>query len=224
MKVLFIAPYVPNRIRVRPFSIIRELGKRHEVHVVALAEGEGTGVCGIDEVTSATASFNVVPHSRLRGFAQSLVSLPTNYPMCTAFCWSGPMGRIVRDMLERQEFDVVHVEHLRAAHFAPRSCQIPVVFDSVDCLAGLFRQMAGSKRNPVGKLVMIEEAWKLRRYEPRMLRRFDRIIITSESEREELVRLDETLRIDVIPNGVDTDYFAPQGVQKFPNRIIFSGK
>lgn len=224
MRILFISPYVPNRIRVRPFSIIRELAKRHEVHVVALGEGEGTKAGGIDEMVECVADFRVVPHSKLRGYAQSLLALPTPHPMCSAFCWSGDMRAAVDEAVSAKDFDLIHVEHLRAAHFAPCGHPAPVVFDSVDCLTGLFSQMAESKRNPVGKLVMAEEAWKLRRYEPRMLGRFDRVIITSESEKSELASLDSGLRVDVVPNGVDTDYFAPQGARKHPHRIVFSGK
>ena len=49
---------------------------------------------------------------------------------------------------------MIHVEHLRSAHFAPIGKAAPVVFDAVDCLTGLFSQMARSKRNPIGKFVM----------------------------------------------------------------------
>jgi len=36
--------------------------------------------------------------------------------------------------------------------------------------------------------------------------------------------LDPSLRVDVLPNGVDTEYFRPQDCEKNPHRIVFSGK
>ncbi len=138
-----------------------------------------------------------------------------------------PLSRyehVVDGLLLRVHFDVVHVEHLRSAHFAPNGPAVPVVFDAVDCLTGLFSQMARSKRNPIGKFVMAEEAWKLRRFEPRFLRRFDRVVITSESERNALIGLEPALQVSVIPNGVDTAYFAPLGSDKARRRVVFSGK
>jgi glycosyltransferase involved in cell wall biosynthesis len=134
------------------------------------------------------------------------------------------MAETVSEMISDTKFDLVHVEHLRAAHFAPLRKSMPVVFDSVDCLTGLFRQMAKAKKNPIGKFVMLEEAWSLRHYEPKVLSRFDRIVITSESERDALTSLDDTLSINVIPNGVDVDYFAPQGRERKAGRFIFAGK
>lgn len=224
MKILFIAPYVPSRIRVRPFQFIKELAARHEVHVLALGEVGGGDARGSEELARLVKDFQVVRHSKIRGIAQALAALPTAVPMCAAFCWSPAMTRAVEKSVSEAGFDVVHIEHLRAAHFASACGDLPVVFDAVDCLTGLFGQMQRAKRNPVGKLVMAEETWKLRRYEPRVLPRFDRVIVTSSSEREEFCSLDPTLRIDVLPNGVDTEYFAPQGMCKTPRRVVFSGK
>ncbi len=224
MRILFIAPYVPSRIRVRPFQLISELSKRHQVHVLALGEVGSVKTQGSKDLPGMVEKLTVVPHSALRGFVQSLFALPTPTPMCAAFCWSSAMKRMVAGAVRDERFDVVHIEHLRAAHFATACGGLPVVFDSVDCLTGLFAQMARSKKKPVGKLVMREEAWKLRRYEPRALAKFDRLVITSETERDELTALDPALQIDVLPNGVDTDYFAPGCGEKSPHRIVFSGK
>ncbi len=223
MKILFIAPYVPSRIRVRPFQFIKELAARHEVYVLALGE-VSTQASGVEELSRLVKDFRVVPHSKLRGLAQAAAALPTAAPMCAAFCWSPAMRKAVEETVCGAKFDIVHIEHLRAAHFASACRELPVVFDAVDCLSGLFDQMSRSKRNPVGRLIMMEEVWKLRRYEPRMLARLDRLVVTSDSEREELAALNPALRIDVVPNGVDTDYFAPQGAARMPHRVVFSGK
>ncbi|MEN6355766.1 MAG: glycosyltransferase [Armatimonadota bacterium] len=224
MNILFIAPYVPSRIRVRPFHLIKELSKRHQVTVIALGETDGRKVEGADELPEIVADLHVVPHSKPRGYLQSLIALPTPVPMCAAFCRSQAMKRAISEVMRQRKFDIVHIEHLRAAHFASMMGDVPVVFDSVDCLTSLFRQMASEHRNPISKLVMLEEAIKLSRYEPRVLRRFARVIITAETERAELLAMNSDIRVDVIENGVDTDYFAPRGAARCSKRIIFSGK
>ncbi|MCE5324480.1 glycosyltransferase [bacterium] len=224
MNILFIAPYVPSRIRVRPFHLIKELSKRHQVTVVALGETDGRKVEGADELPDIVNDLHIVPHSKLRGLSQSLIALPTPIPMCAAFCWSQAMKRTISRIMRRSKFDIVHIEHLRAAHFASVMGNVPVVFDSVDCLTSLFRQMASERRNPISKLVMLEEEIKLRRYEPRVLQQFARVVITANTERDELLAMNPCLRVDVIGNGVDTDYFAPLGTSRSSKRIIFSGK
>jgi glycosyltransferase involved in cell wall biosynthesis len=84
--------------------------------------------------------------------------------------------------------------------------------------------MAAERRNPVAKLVMLEEAIKLRKYEPHILQRFARVVITAETERSELLAINPDIHIDVIANGVDMGYFAPQGTVHSSKRIVFSGK
>ncbi|MGQ9454980.1 MAG: glycosyltransferase [Armatimonadota bacterium] len=224
MKILFVAPYVPSRIRIRPFQIIKGLASRHEVHVVALDESDGTSTVGIDEICDVAADVRIVPHSRSRGFAQALFSLPLPVPLSAAYCWSPRMSRVVANKTRECSFDLVHVEHLRAAHFAPGNPGVPAVFDSVDCLTSLFLQMARSRRGFLSRCVMRFEALKLSYYEPRVLQRFDAVVTTSESERDALLSLNPRIYVTAVPNGVDTEYFAPMGSQRFARRIIFSGK
>lgn len=224
MRILFIAPYVPSRIRIRPFQIIKDLAKRHELHVLALDESDGTSTVGIDEIRDVAARVTIVPHSRAKGLTQALLTLPSPIPVSAAYCWSRHMKRTACEMVSKGAFDLIHVEHLRAAHFAPSAMRIPMVFDAVDCLTSLFRQMARSKKNPLARAVMSLEAAKLAHYEPRILRRFDRIVATSDTECAALMVLNPALRVESVPNGVDTDYFSPQGTRRVPRRIIFSGK
>ena len=224
MNVLVIAPYIPSRIRVRPFHLIGGLARRHDVHVIALRDADESRLPGLEEIAGYVREIRIVPHSKLRGMLQSLMALGTRTPMCAAYCRSRRMQAVIEEVISARRFDIVHLEHLRAAHFAPLGQGIPVVFDSVDCLTGLFAQLVRSQGALGGRLVAAEEAWKLRRYEPRTLRRFDRVLVTSDSDREELLRLEPALDVDVVPNGVDIDHFAPQGAQRKPARLVFSGK
>lgn len=224
MKILFVAPYVPSRIRVRTFQMIRELSKRHVVHVIALRDADESRMPGVDEIRDSVEQMDIIPHSDLRGMVQSLAALPTRSPMCAAFCWSGQMRRAIDESTARHKFDVVHVEHLRAAHFAPRIRTVPVVLDSVDCLTRLFSQLAHSTKSPAGRMIAAEEAWKLRSYEPLTLQKFDRVVVTSDLDRDALLGLNGNLMVSVAPNGVDPEYFCPQGAERKPARLVFSGK
>src|SRR5438094_9514345 len=43
MRILFVTPYVPSRIRVRPYQLIKALSTSHEVSLVALLCDEYEG-------------------------------------------------------------------------------------------------------------------------------------------------------------------------------------
>ena len=59
MRILFILPYVPSRIRTRPYHLIRELAARHEVSVLAV--GSRQDLDEAEAIRRLCKRFEVVP-------------------------------------------------------------------------------------------------------------------------------------------------------------------
>ncbi len=222
MNILFIAPYIPSRIRVRPFHFINELSKKHNVIVVALGDENSEEAAAARDLNCS--EMHIVSLSKTRAAFQCLVALPTPAPLCAAYCYSSAARKTIAQIVEKHDIDIVHIEHIRAAHFARDLRNYNLVFDAVDCLTGLFSKLAKTGSNPISRALMSEEAWKLKTYEPQVMRMFDRAIITSEREKKEVNALAADIHIDVVPNGVDTQYFVPAEAESDGKRIVFSGK
>lgn len=223
LRLLFVAPYVPSPIRVRSYQLIRHLLQQgHRVTVLAL-EDEFADAEASAEMEALGASVQVVPHPRWRAALHAMSALPTPTPLWAAYCRSAEMTRRLTQLSSSGAFDLAHVEHLRAAHFVSALSGLPTVFDAVDCIAALQRQLA-QRAGWRTKLLAWEEWVKLRGYEPRAYRAFDRIAVTSAYDAAELKRLESDLPpIRVVPNGVDLEYFQPGGAPE-PDTLVFSGK
>jgi glycosyltransferase involved in cell wall biosynthesis len=209
LRILFVAPYVPSPIRVRPYQFIRHLARAgHEITLVALGGGAGASQgdrTAMAEMEQICRSVHVVPHARWRAAAQCALALPTPTPLWAAYCHSATMTRIVRDLVDSERFDVAHVEHLRAAHIAPALGTLPRVIDAVDCITALRRQMVenageqapaggssgvGAAVSRLASRVFAWEEWtKLKRYEPRAYRAYAGVLVTSAHDADELERL-----------------------------------
>jgi sugar transferase (PEP-CTERM/EpsH1 system associated) len=251
MRILYIVPYVPNLIRVRPYNLIRHLAARgHEVTVLTLwiTEQERADAQALKEHCHRVLA---LPLSRWRSLWNCLRALPTRVPLQAVYCWHPNLISQLSTLqspssiLQPQPFDVVHVEHLRGARYglhlqSPISnlkSQIPIVWDSVDCISYLFEQAARDSRSAFGRLVTRLELGRTRRYEGWLAGQFDSVLVTSETDRQALETLhasrftqhasrftSHTPPIKVLPNGVDLAYFTPTDEPREPDTLVFSGK
>jgi sugar transferase (PEP-CTERM/EpsH1 system associated) len=228
LRILYILPYIPSPIRVRPYQIIRHLAQQgHQVTVAALEDEFATDAIR-RELKEICAAVHIVPHAKVRAAINCLLALPTPTPLWAAYCRSPDMARLLHDLTSGSSFDVAHVEHLRAARFAPDLGGLPRVLDAVDCITDLRRQiLAQRETRGLSRLFAWEEWTKLRTYEPRAYRAFRRIAVTSEHDASALISLDpmHLPPVEVIPNGVDSEYFHPISEDK-PDAdcLVFSGK
>jgi glycosyltransferase involved in cell wall biosynthesis len=228
LRILYVLPYVPSPIRVRPYQIVRHLARQgHRVSIAALDDGLATEAVRA-ELTGLCEAVHIVPHPRLQAALSCLAALPTRTPLWAAYCRSPRMERLLRRLTaEAADYDVAHVEHLRAASFAPHLDRLPKLLDAVDCITELRRQVMEQAERGADRLLSWEEWVKLRTFEPRTYRAFRRIVLTTPENASALISLDpfHLPPVEVVSNGVDLEYFRP-ALDAAPEGdcLIFSGK
>jgi polysaccharide biosynthesis protein PslH len=243
VRILYFVPYAPSLIRVRPYQLIRALARRgHEVTVTApWSSPEEFG----DLRKLSDDNIEVVTRRlpRWRPIWNCLRTLPTRLPLQAAFSFDPGLLMEANSKLESGAFDIAHVEHLRGSLFGlgmldqrvewPPDRQTPVVWDSVDCISHLFQQAGERSRSLKGRWMARLELSRTRRFEGRLTRRFDKVLATSVADRDALVKLamnEESPQspvgpdVEVLPNGVDLDYFQPARGPRDIATLVFTGK
>lgn len=238
IKLLFIAPYPPSLIRVRSYNLIRELSRRG--HHVTLAT-VWTGQDELQDIPSLSTLIARVEKSylpRWRSYWNCVMALPTRMPLQAVYSWQSQLLKVFGDNLKcdgkNGGFDVVHVEHLRGSKYGLRIKQLnpdlPVVWDSVDCISLLFKLASERSKRLVNRWITSFERSRTREYESYLLGKFDHTVVTSRIDREALLELGGSsdrlsLKVSVLPNGVDLDYFKPDDDQvREPETVVVSGK
>jgi glycosyltransferase involved in cell wall biosynthesis len=227
VRVLFLSPYLPSRIRVRPYYWVRslvELG--HEVHLVALKPPEDASTPE-DDMRRVCTGIDVFPLSRQRTLANVLVTVARrSTPLQLAYSHHAEAEARVAELAASGRFDVVHVEHMRGVALASLVRDVPIIYDAVDSISALFAETARQAPSSVARLVARLDLRRSQRFEAHAPFRFARVLVTSEKEADAFVVLGgpaARAKLVVVPNGVDTGYFRP-GENRDPRAVVFTGK
>jgi sugar transferase (PEP-CTERM/EpsH1 system associated) len=235
MKILFIVPYVPSRIRVRPYEFIRWLGKLGHSVTVATIWTSPAEYVELGEVQKICSHLLAVRLPKWKSILNAALAIPQKIPLQSLYSFHPQFAKklsgITNNHTSATKFDLVHVEHLRGVQYGlkiQKQGNIPVVWDSVDCISHLFRQSAVANPKPISKWINQLELPRTEAYERKLVNQFPRVLVTSSIDRFALLDLlhgeDQYPSIEVIPNGVDLEYFQPEPSKRQDHTIVVSGK
>jgi sugar transferase (PEP-CTERM/EpsH1 system associated) len=237
MRILFVTPYPPSRIRVRGYGFLTELQREHEVTVMTQCVSE-------QELVDANALRNqgykvvVVRESKRQAALRSGRALLSTMPLQVAYARSALFAHAIQQLTSQYTFDVVHVEHLRGiASMEKFIRKQPLVWDAVDCISLLCKHTKVAGPSLKVRMVARLEYGRTLRYEGELLTQLRHVVVTSERDRQAMIELYRTrtgnlvssndaldVEVSVLPNGVDLDYFHPVQQERRRFNIVFSGK
>jgi glycosyltransferase involved in cell wall biosynthesis len=239
LNLLFISPYTPTPIRTRPYNLLRAL-KRSGVQVTLATVWEDEAERqALDELADQGIEIIAEALTRRQIAVNLARAIPHSDPLQAHYSWQPTLANKIAVKLTAHHSccDIIHIEHLRGAQYGLFLQQqlvqlnkktVPIVWDSVDNISSLFEQAARKSRNPFGRWVTRLELPRTRCYERMLVSRFERTLVTSPLDRQAFSSLCQDgagcERVEVLTNGVDLEYFAPDGRLREPETIIFSGK
>jgi len=237
MRIAYFVPYVPNLIRVRPYQLITHLSRLGiEVTVFTVK----TNKKDAEDATALSLKCHDVilqDQSLWHSVLNCLAAIPSNGPLQAVYSWNPKLIKNLENVKSvgelTSDFDLVHVEHLRGSMYGMKakamSPDLPVVWDSVDCISHLFKLTSAQSRSAFGRIVSALELKKTRRWEGMLASAFDHVTITSQIDKNALLDLvpagNKPAPVSILPNGVDLHYFHPgKDNMREPETLVFSGK
>jgi glycosyltransferase involved in cell wall biosynthesis len=104
---------------------------------------------------------------------------------------------------------------------SPQPCTTVLGEQNID--SDVWYRLARTEPNPLRKLIFHSQYRSFMSYESRVCRYFDMCICVSEQDQEKLALLCPGTAIEVVPNGVDSDYFKPDETKEDETRLVFTG-
>lgn len=226
MKVLFVChrlPFPPRRGgKIRPFNIIRHLGRRHEVTVASLARTVDELEAGAG-LRSHCANVIVETISTPAALARMAARLPTATPSSMGYFYSPALAKRISAELTRTRFDFVFVHCAFVAGYVSQVTTARKLLDFGDMDSQKWLAYAKNRAFPMS-LGYYLDGTKLRRAEARLATKFDVCTCTTRAELDVLESYGTGIPADWFPNGVDTEYFKPADAPYRPDSVCFVGR
>jgi glycosyltransferase involved in cell wall biosynthesis len=223
MRILVCAAEAPlppiNGARLQLRHLCEELAPRHEITVVAYRrpDQDGEAPAGVDLRTLDLARRSTPARAGL-----ALRAAVLREPRA-ALMLAPRMARELQRMSPARDFDVAHVAGSQLAPLAPALGGLPAILAALD--AWHLNVAAAARTGPVPLRILRRVDLDIaRRFSATAYRPFAGVVMVSEEDARAARALDPTLRVDVVPNGVDTEHFAPDpGTIREPGLIVMTG-
>lgn len=232
MRILIIndgSPYpIVSSEAVRIYNLILRLAREHEVWLATLAysskEAEGARCMKkICEGVEVAVYRQRHPLAHLPALMRNaIVGIPTEL----IFHQSKELAYKINLLTSSIDFDVIQIEHSYMAPYlnalpSDASCKRILVFRNVvfDQYDRIFRV----DWRPIKKLRALIFSAMMRRWEPTYAQCFDRCIALSNADRSLLLEANPNLKIDIVPNGTDTQFHQPLALPKNLSSLLFVG-
>lgn len=236
MRILWLSHFVPwppvgHGALQRSYHLLRMAASKHEVHLLALAPPTaaaadldvGAATRALRELAS-DAEIYPLPKDRrkLRRAWLLLSGVGRRQSNWERWFRDGSMVDRVREI--RGRFDLVHVDSVVLAAYRAAIADTPVVLNHHNLESELIMQRSETARNGVARLVLRREASKLQTLERDWAPRVAVNLVVSDLDGERLARVASGAHVEVVPNGVDTDYFrSDPEARAEPSTIVFAG-
>jgi len=224
MNILFLTPRFPYPLdrgdKIRPYHFARVLAKHHKLSLLSfLHDEERDYVHSVDDLFDQV---DVVPLTSWQTKRNMLLHVAGTKPLLVCGWTSMAMRDKLDGLLARNRFDIVYVYGLRMSQYIDCAEGSYKVLDLCDSLALLLLRML--KHAKLYKKPLVLREWlTVRRYEQHVASQADECWFTSSVDKESMHGLSVGHKVFLIPNGVDTEYFAPGPAAAGAKDISFVG-
>lgn len=210
--------------QIRSLGILRQLHQRHEIHYVALTQGDQeAGIARSREYCShAYPVPHYVPEKASLAFAgQLLTGLFSRLPVAVSRYRSPAMRRKVEELIRREKFDRVICDFLFMAPNIP-DLDCAVLFQH-NVEAVIWRRRVEQAPDFVRRRYFQMQARRMLDYEGLVCRQVKSVIAVSEKDAATMRNWYGVSRVGSVPTGVDLELFASPKPVTPSTDLVFLG-
>lgn len=226
MKVLFITqnfPYPPYKdgTRVISYNLIKYLSQNNEIYLITFCKEEDIGY--IDKIKIFCSNLFIIPLfegrlTLLKKIRQNIKKIITPKKFSSKLMYMS-----IQKIANLWKPDIVHIDLPMMSQYYCAVEKFPKIISSHDAISLTAYKIWKHTLNPFKKAkwfyIYKQRKWIESHYYPK----FNVCTVVSEEDKSFLSKHCPNLYIEVIPNGVDTEYFSPDLMDDIPSQDFTIG-
>lgn len=231
MDILFITTKCPlptnDGHSLRSFNLLKQVAAKHKVHLLSFVkyQQEYNSIDELEKLCRSVELFEVPENRSKISFIKTLVfSLLKRKAFVVCKYDTQPMRQAIRRKLSENTINIVHLDMLPLAIYLDEVRGQKTVLDEHNVESKLLKQRVDTQTRHVRKWFFSEQQRLLEQFEKSACRGVDCIVTCSQEDKEVLNGFAPTTPVEVVPNGVDTCFFAPDSsIAEEDSSMIFVG-
>ncbi|UKN01647.1 glycosyltransferase [Paracrocinitomix mangrovi] len=206
--------------KLRAFHQIKELSKKHEIHLVCLSDQKVKDEWK-KEVQQYCKSLNVFELKKGLLYWNTAKQFFTDKPFQVGYFYQKWIQRKINQLIKDIDPDHIYCQLIRTAEYVKNNLNIGKTLDYQDALSkGLYRRAEIAKG--IKKSVFLNEAKRLSEYENRIFDYFNHHTIISEQDKN-LINHTNKEEIVIVENGISDDFLNYEIKSEAIYELIFVG-
>jgi sugar transferase (PEP-CTERM/EpsH1 system associated) len=227
LKILFIAnrfPYPPYRgDKLKIYNLANILSRQHEIHLITFSE-QPSDYEHLQEVAHIFKEIRIIDLPKWKSFVNVAIGMLGSKPLQVNYFKSAKFRRVLKDILVKNQYDAIHVQHLRMAQYAIAYKDQYRILDMPDAFSLYWQRRKTVRRNLFTRLLDHIESARVMKYESYILGKFNLNLVCSSEDLAFLEQAHSNEHIKLLPNGVDTTKFRPMDHDYGHNHtLLFTG-
>lgn len=204
-------PYPPDKgDKLRSFHLLKFLSQYHNVYLGAFVDDEAD-LRHLSSLQRYCADIKAIPLNPRTARVRALNGLLSGEPLTVRYYRDANMQKWVSETVQNHNIEAAIVFCSGMAQYVEKKARLPIFLDLVDVDSLKWRAYSKTQRGLM-KWLYARESDVLLDYERRISAKSLRTFFVSEEEKRAFCNLspENTFHVDVIRNGVDTEFFDPE--------------
>jgi len=227
MRILMLTPYLPyppnSGGQTRSFNLIKNLSGKHEITLFSLIKDDEEKKY-VNNLEKYCRKVRVFKRSKTPWTVRNILMTGFGlYPFLVIRNLVPEEKAALTEELKSNRYDLIHAETFYVMpHIPETDTPILLVDQTIEYL--VYKHYVEEQAPFIARPLFSIDVAKLKYSETHFWKSADRVVAMSLSDKKEMVRLVPNLKVDIVPNGIDSNFFSAGKRQILENpRVLYVG-